>query len=267
MAITPWNNSLLRRLSNRVSRLESAFGQLTKAVRYDAHKDATRLYPIRAFIRQLRIVRVCCSRLVEGSRRSGRVDPLGAGQLSFAYESLEFALRPMGELGTADIGPLSRHPRFPKVREETSRLGESVRLVMKALDQQAEADMERSSYYEIPRILRQAIKRRDGRLVKNLSLTYLDAWVVNFTGIDWQDNKMVDKVANLFVLDNIPGQTWELRRKSRMPGRPYVLVVETVFLPGPEFLEAQGMPPAEYYIAARLPSWRIVWKMSWYPQY
>ena len=54
MAITPWNNSSLRGLSNRVSRLESAFGQLAKAVRYDAPVDATRLYPISAFISQLR---------------------------------------------------------------------------------------------------------------------------------------------------------------------------------------------------------------------
>ena len=97
-------------------------------------------------------------------------------------------------------------------------------------------------------------------------MTYLDAWVVNFTGIDWQDRKMVDRVAKLFVLDNIPRQTWELRYRSRMPGRPYVLVVETFDLPGPEFLEVQRLPPAEYYIAATLPTWRIVWKMSWYSQ-
>ena len=264
MAIKHSDNSSFGRLSKGVSKLEGAFGQLGKAIHYDASRDATRLYPIGAFINQLRDVRICCSRLQEASNRSAMIAQLGAGQLSFAYEALTFALRPMGELGTADIGPLSVHPLFGEVREEIRKLGESVRLVMRALDQQAEADMEHSSYYEIPRILRHAVKSQDSRLVKNLRLTALDAWVVNFTELDWQNKKMVDKVAKIFVLDNYLGQSWELRYRSKLPGRPYVLMLTTVHLPGPDAVELYSLPPAEYYIAAKLPSWRIVWKMSWY---
>ena len=170
----------------------------------------------------------------------------------------------MGQLHSRDRVTLSRHPRFAKVHEEISRLGEVVRLVMKASDLQTELDREHSSSYEMPRILREAVKRRDRRLAKNKSLTYLDAWLVDFTGLDWKDKKMVDRVANIYVLDNVPDQIWELRLRTKSPGRAYVCVKEMGFLPGPEFLEQQRLPPADYYIAARLPSWRIVWKMSWY---
>ena len=138
---------------------------------------------------------------------------------------------------------------------------------MKASGQQAETDMEHSPYYQIPRILREAVKRRDSRLGKNLGLTYLDDWVMEFTGLDWQNSKMVKKVANLFILDHIPDQTWELRYRSKSPGRPYVLVMTIVDLPRPELLKVHGLPPAGYYIAATLPTWCIAWKMSWYSQF
>ena len=85
MPIKHRNNKTLGRLSKRVSELESAFGQLAKAVRYDASKDATHLYPISAFISQLRNVRIYSGRLQEASNRSGRINSLGADQLSWAY--------------------------------------------------------------------------------------------------------------------------------------------------------------------------------------
>lgn len=264
MATRLLNNSPLSRLSNRVGELEGVLEKLVNTFHYDAHEEATRLPPIDAFKSNLGRVRACTNGLRIDIQRSGRIDPTGASLLGYAYETLDFSLGLMGEIRTSDDIPLSRHARFAKIREETRRLGESVRLVTKALDEQSEADMEKDPSYVNSRKLRQAVQWHDAKLGRNLRLKELDDWLTEFSDFNWHDEKMVNRVAKLFVLGNIPGQTWELRCRSRLPGRPNVIVMETIDFPGPEFLEIQSLPPAEYYVAAKLPTWRIVWKMSWY---
>ena len=264
MATRLLNNSPLSRLPKRVGKLEGVFEQLINTFHYDVHNEAARLRPIDAFVNDIKKFRKCTDRLQIDNKKSGRINPLGASLLITSYESLNSSLRFMGELRTGDGVPMSRHPRFAKIREELKRLGESVRLVGNALEEQSEADREIDPSYVNSRKLRQAVERHDANLGRNLRLKDLDTWAANFTGINWFDGKMVKRVANLYVLGNIPDQTWELRYRSRLPGRPYVLVMVTADLPGPDFLEVHGLPLADYFIAARLPSWRIVWKISWY---
>ena len=162
--------SSIKRLPKDVSNLENAFELLLNTFRYDDHKNAPRLSPMSDVRRHLVDVRICLNNLLEISRGSGRIDTLAVSLLETSHTSLHLELRPLGELLINGEVPLSGHPRFAKVIQATGKLGESVRTVMKALDRQTEADMELDPYYEIPRILREAVKRRDSRLGEELRL-------------------------------------------------------------------------------------------------
>ena len=264
MATRLLNNSPLSRLSKRVGKLEGVLEQLINTFHYDVRNETARLRPTDDFVNDIKKFRKCTDRLQIDNKTSGRINPLGASLLITSYESLNSSLRFMGELRTGDGVLMSRHPRFAKIREELKRLGESVRLVGNALEEQSEADREKDPSYVNSRKLRQAVERHDANLGKNLRLRDLETWAVNFTDINWHDGKMVEKVAKLYVLDNIPGQSWEPRHKARLPGRPNLCVMVTADLPGPDAVALNRLPPGDYFIAARLPSWRIVWKISWY---
>ena len=70
-------NSSIRRLAKRVSKLEGAVQQLTKAVRYDVGRDATQLHLIEAFQTRLRELQVCSRRLQEASKGTVKLVPYG----------------------------------------------------------------------------------------------------------------------------------------------------------------------------------------------
>lgn len=266
MGIEFGNNGPSKRLVNGVRNLESAFDQLMNAVGHKTRKNTTCLSPVHSFMIDLRDVRFCSERLLKDERKSGRIDAHWASQLNSTYRSLHRGLRLVGELQTSDSGSLSNHGRFTRVGVELGKLGENIRLILKAMDRQSEAEFEHDPLYENSRMLRQAIRKQDRELGEKVRLKDLDNWATKFDGIYWQDRKMVDRVANLFILAGYPYQAWELRRRSASPGRPYLYVMVTADLPSPELLELLRLPAGEYYIAARLPSWRIVWKMSWYFQ-
>lgn len=205
MATRLLNDNPLSRLSKRVGKLESFLEQLINTFHYDAHNETTRLHPIDAFVSDFNNIRKCTDRLQIDNKTSGRINPSEASQLDAAYESLCFGLRHMGELRTGDGVPMSRHPRFAKIREELKRLGESVRLVGNALEEQSEADRGKDPTYVNSRKLRQAVQRHDAKFGRNLRLKELDDWLVEFSDFNWHDRKMVNRVAKLFVLGNILG--------------------------------------------------------------
>ncbi len=127
--------------------------------------------------------------------------------------------------------------------------------------------METDPFYEEPRKLREAIRALDKHAAKDIKLQDLERWFSVFSAIDWHNPQQVQRVAKIYLLSREPFQVWEVRYRSDAPGRPWVLLIETATFPDMEFLakcdETYGYRE-EYYIAARIPCWRIVWKASWY---
>lgn len=264
MALGFWNKDPVERLSDRFSKIETAFEKLTKKTRHRPGADLSRTDPFGSFKIPLKDVRVCIRRMRHRSKRSERIDPLDVTLLKIAHSDLLTGLKTVGELRNPRGAPLFNNPLFVKVQNEVRELGNDIRLVVDEETKQDEAEMERNPYYKTPRILREAIKRKDSRLGRKLTLSGLDSWVVKFEGIDWQDEKMIDRVASIFILSHIAGQTWEIRRGSKTRGRSYEFVMHLPLLPGPEVLILNDLGPGDYYIAAKLPSWRIVWKFEWF---
>lgn len=72
---------------------------------------------------------------------------------------------------------------------------------------------------------------------------------------------MVQRVAKIYALEQVPDQQWELRYRPKSPGSPLILVMVIERLPNLEGLKGDC---EDYYIAAKYPTWRNVWNFSWY---
>ena len=119
---------------------------------------------------------------------------------------------------------------------------------------------------DIPRRLSAAIRDLDKKAAKKISLEELEQWCPYFP-VDWEDPQTVPRVAKIYLLRLIPFQVWEVRYRSEAPGRPLVLAIATSYFPDPELLswcDTTYGYQKEYHFAAQYPSWRLVWRTSWY---
>ena len=249
------------RIQKAINDLASKFPQRAKNPNSAAHH----LIPLRDILKDMQ-------RLIKNLSRerkvSGIISPLGASALSNSFESImaEFRWLNSGQL-LGDAFP-SRHPLFKRAVEEVGRLKDEInRLTASANSTNDLVDREKDHLYEVPRRLRAAIRDLDKKAAKNVGLGELGQWCFNFPPIDWEDQQMVQRAAKVYLLNLIPFQVWEVRYRSEAPGRPLVLAIATSDFPDSELLSwcdtTYGIQK-DYYFAAKQPSWRLVWRTSWY---
>jgi hypothetical protein len=113
--------------------------------------------------------------------------------------------------------------------------------------------------------LRRAITRIDKRLARELRLRDLERESWAAPAIDWEDPQQVRQKARILVLTRRYDQVWEIRYRSKAPGRPLVHLLDVDKFPDPEYLakiEEHVGRYDEYYIAAKFPRWKLVWKYT-----
>ncbi|MDP2949458.1 MAG: hypothetical protein Q8P22_07960 [Chloroflexota bacterium] len=113
--------------------------------------------------------------------------------------------------------------------------------------------------------LRETLAKLDKKAARGLRLEDLHSWCARFPEVRWDDPEECRRVARVVLLDMVPGQLWEVRYRSTAPGRPLLLVRQSVSFPDEESLDdcdqACGSR-SNYYVAATRPRWRIVWTFS-----
>ncbi|MDA0988814.1 MAG: hypothetical protein O2783_06790 [Chloroflexi bacterium] len=122
-----------------------------------------------------------------------------------------------------------------------------------------------SSLYSEERSLRNAITRIKPAVGMRTTLRDLSSWLEDMPFIDSSDPARLEKLARLYVLEQVPDQEWELRYYSPKAGRAKVFLMALPGFPTQEILEycdrQLGMSPV-YVIAVKKPTWRVVWKTS-----
>ena len=249
------------RIEKAVDDLAGKFPQNAKSPSSAAHQ----LIPLRILLGDMQHD----LRSLRGESKARRVvSPIDTAALSHSFESIKTELRWLSsKQGLGDAFP-SRHPLFKRIVEEVGRLqSELNRLAAKANWTNELVDREKDHLYEIPRRLMAAIGVLDKKAAKKVTLEELEQWISYFPPVDWEDPQTAPRVANVYLLRLIRFQVWEVRYRSKAPGRPLVLLTATSDFPDSELLtmcETTCGYQEEYQFAARYPSWRLVWRTSWY---
>ena len=205
---------------------------------------------------------------LHGDSKAHRVvSPLDASALSSSFESIMEELSWLSRKQVLEDPFPSRHPLFKKVIEEAGRLDRSLKNLAAATSwKNYFSDREKDSLNDIPRRLSAAIRDLDKKAAKKISLEELEQWCSYFPPVDWEAPQTASRVAKIYLLRLIPFQVWEVRYRSKAPGRPLVLLTMTSSFPDSELLtmcETTYGYQGEYHFAARYPSWRLVWRTSW----
>ena len=138
----------------------------------------------------------------------------------------------------------------------------AIRLVDWATKQKARLDGGHGRLEQILRIARFA----DPKGTRRLSRESLARWLSSYDIPEWEEEVELTRLAKLFAACSYPWQEWMICWRSEAPGRPLrSLPVDSCF-PREELvrdLEDRFGRQEEYFIAARRPHWRIVWRSSW----
>ncbi len=82
--------------------------------------------------------------------------------------------------------------------------------------------------------------------------------------VDLQDSKMMKRFVNLIRAHRIT-QEFQMRYRSKAPGRPWIHMAPLAVFPDPETVQAirdRDEWDGAIYIAATQPTWRIVWSFD-----
>lgn len=115
------------------------------------------------------------------------------------------------------------------------------------------------------RRIRDALRKLQKRLADVVSTKEIAEWCSLFPGLDLKVPGQIERLATTIWLSRIRDQTWEVRYRSAAPGHPMRLVVASLSFPNIDLLEEcynLSGRPKELYVAAALPRWRVVWKIS-----
>ncbi len=187
------------------------------------------------------------------------------------------SLRHRLALRTSVIGLATpiRRPRASRVsHQERGKLDSLLKELETSIDEflvsVEAARAERAPHYAYLRVLRDAICKVCPALGKKVDLRRLEAWVNMMPSIDFSNPAQVRRLANVYALEHVHNQEWELRYRPAMAGRFMALLMPLAGFPTPEILlsfdRRLGLNPV-YVVAARKPSWRVVWQTStqgWY---
>ena len=240
------------RIEKAINDLASKFPQSAK----NPSSAARQLIPLRILLRDMQHD---LRSLRRESKARRVVSPIDTAALSYSFESIKAELRWLSSTqGLGEAFPF-RHPLFKRAVEEAGRLEDEI-------DRLTAANREKDPQYGIHRELRAAISVLDKKAAKKVNLEELEQWVSYFPPVDWEDPQTAPRVAKVYLLRLIRFQVWEVRYRSKAPGRPLVLLTATSDFPDSELLtmcETTYGYLGEYLIAARYPSWRLVWRTSW----
>ena len=115
--------------------------------------------------------------------------------------------------------------------------------------------------------IRDALRKLDKRLASAdvVSTKEIKEWCSIFPGLELEVSSQIERLATTIWLSRIYDQTWEIRYRSTAPGKPLRLVIACMGFPDRDLLEECYKlcgKPKELYVAAVLPRWRVVWKLS-----
>lgn len=196
----------------------------------------------------------------------GRVTRGAGYELRDSFAAVSTSAREFDKRVAIRGGRPSQSPPFRDVYRRQVKLGEAIRSLLAPQTRRPQRiDPEKDPDYEQPRKLRQTIRALDKRAARNLSLEDLSRFCGTIPVFDWDDPRLLSRLARFYLASLEAFQVWEIRYRSRAPGRPLNLLTMTSELPDPEFLQAcNEMYGAHdvYYIAATVPRWRVVWLSS-----
>ena len=98
-----------------------------------------------------------------------------------------------------------------------------------------------------------------------VSTKAIEDWYSVIPGLDLEISGQVERLATTIWLSRIWDQTWEIRYRSTAPGKALCLVVACAGFPERVLLDECFKfygTSNELYVAALLPRWRVVWKLS-----
>ena len=159
----------------------------------------------------------------------------------------------------------NRRPRDTRLKgllREVLKAVQEANSALRLLEQQREAARLESKYMP----LRDAIRKLNRPLARRLSSKDLEQWVRSFSdqGVELtlQDPTQRERMARLIVLACHPEQIYEILYRSSAPGRPLVPLIESGTFPSQDELDLADEMAGGHrtlYVAARLPTWRLVW--------
>ncbi len=186
-------------------------------------------------------------------------------------QELRFALRgSASSLATANRGPGGSWGSRQEREKVDSLLNDLDSSINEFLGVAQATGFESDPGFADLRMLRASIVGIHPALGKTVDLKRVEAWVDRMPYTDFSNAGQVRRLANVYVLEHAYDQEWELRYRPAMAGRSLVLLTPLPGFPTVEDLASYdrvfGFKPV-YVVAARKPSWRVVWKTStesWY---
>ena len=185
-------------------------------------------------------------------RSTGRITWNSLVSLRRRFESLRFGL-----------GSVSSFTACVKNR---SGLANDITGVARSLDELSNSNLreiQSSIKGRIPdsEVLRESVATVDKSLAGRLSVNELEEWTYSGPVTDFDNPQQVERLARLLVLDRVPDQVWEVRCRTSPVVRRLQLVGLWGGLPNMDDLWriARDRNALEMIVAARRPSWRIVW--------
>lgn len=208
-------------------------------------------------------------RVLGKSRKTmGYLPPFHVSKLISSHRSLVTAVRAMNrdeEKWSQVLVP--GQPIRNEITRHLKRLNSAFARLVEHVNRHPELHREAMDPMSLERCkkLHKAITGIDRRLAKKIRHRELemDSWAA--PEINWDDPKQVGKKAQIWLLSRIWYQVWEIRHRSKAPGRPLVHLMDVDKFPDPEFLvriEEHVGRHDEYYIAAKFPRWKLVWKYT-----
>ena len=119
--------------------------------------------------------------------------------------------------------------------------------------------------FEDARSLRTALVQVDRAVGRGADLLALDQWLNTAPSTDWRKPEQILRLAQIYALTLVPGQSWDVHYRSRAPGHPLVFVAKLSRFPNLDDLDYMSQQigvDVELFVAASRPRWRLVWQFS-----
>ena len=259
-----WGRHAVSRLIKDVKKLDEAVANASGKLKPRPQQSGASALSLKSAQLHLKEMSLRLKSLSQMHRAHGIIHPTGVAALVSIYQALRVELGRLGQQLTTEGTPLSQHPLLKEVYRKTTRLEPDIKKLMQEVDRdsvQSSSDIDDGMSVQ----LTAAIKKLDKKAAKNIQMEDLLRWCHDFLPIDWDDAELVLRMVRIYLLAQVPLQVWEVRHRSEAPGRPLILLTESETFPDEELLDFCNNTfgyHREYFIAARYPSWRVVWKSS-----
>lgn len=244
----------VKQVRKRFNGLVAALERVLEAVDGGAGGGQASLRPLRA---ALGAVDRAIRRLEESASRG----PAGQQRLLELETGFDALWDELGTIGVWPVSEPSSSPAGRSLQKDVEGPADRLKEALERFSQEEGMAIGPSSEPAIK--LLEALRKLDKRAAKGLSLQELRYWCTRFPEVRWDDPREARRVAGVVLLARFPGQVWEVRRRSTAPGRPLLLVIQSLFFPDEESLDACDQVcgrQSSYYVAATRPRWRIAWR-------